>query len=207
MFLIERELLLEKSELLYSFGSFDPADWTLIKHTPKWSVQGDAITGGASDEPHHGQIFFCKPVVGDVVLEFDAKILPPSYHDIVWFWNTRFDQEPWSAGFLGCLGGWWGDFAGIEKLPDYVPSAIHAAEKMVPGRKYHIVSGSVGHIHFIAVDGKLVTRYADRDLPDPTKPGYFGFGIYESHCSYSNLRVWRPYSEPAPRKYKPITAS
>ena len=203
---IGNTLRLSESELLYSFDTFDPADWPIVKHAPKWKVARDRISGGGPDEPTHGQIFFKTPVKGDVVLEFDARILPPSYHDIVWFWNTRFGTEPWSAGYLGCLGGWYADMAGIEKLPDYVPSAIAPSFPTEPGRTYHIVSGSLGHEHFIAVDGKLVTYFSDRAVPDPNEPGYFGFGIFESHAEYSHLKVYRPHAVPRPLVYAPGTS-
>lgn len=201
-----KELDLGKSELLRKFDSFDPADWTITKGTPKWTVNRDSIVGGSPDEPTHGQIFYKEPVCGDVVLEFDAVILPPSYHDIVWFWNTDFGGNPWGAGYLGCLGGWWSDMAGIEKLPDYLVSAIAPSFKTEPGCKYHIVSGSMGASHFIIVDGELVTYFADKNTPDPARPGYFGFGIYESCAAYSNLKVYRPsWTDLGERKYVPGT--
>ena len=100
--IIGNTLRLSECELLYSFDGFDPEDWTIVKHTPQWTVMPDRISGGAPDEPHHGQIFYKTPVKGDVVLAFDARIVPPSYHDLVWFWNVRFDREPYSAGYLGC---------------------------------------------------------------------------------------------------------
>ena len=202
---IGNSLRLSECELLHSFETFDPAQWSIVKHTPKWTVEPGRIVGGGPDEPHHGQIFFNEPVKGDVVLEFDARILPPSYHDIVWFWNTRFggSPEPWSAGYLGCLGGWYADMAGIEKLPDYKPSAIAPSFRTEPGRWYHIVSGSLGFEHFIAVDGKLVTYFADAAVPDPSEPGYFGFGIFESHAEFARLKVYRPHPTPRPLAYLP----
>ena len=202
---IGNSLRLSECELLHSFETFDPAQWSIVTHTPKWTVEPRRIVGGGPDEPHHGQIFFNEPVKGDVVLEFDARILPPSYHDIVWFWNTRFggSPEPWSAGYLGCLGGWYADMAGIEKLPDYKPSAIAPSFRTEPGRWYHIVSGSLGFEHFIAVDGKLVTYFADAAVPDPSEPGYFGFGIFESHAEFTRLKVYRPHPTPRPLAYLP----
>ena len=205
---IGNTLRLSESELLHSFDKFDPSDWTIVTHSPKWMVEPDRITGGGPDEPHHGQIFFKEPVKGDVVLEFDAKILPPSYHDIVWFWNTRFggEPEPWSAGYLGCIGGWYADMAGIEKLPSYRPSAIAPSFPTEPGRWYHIVSGSLGFEHFVAVDGRLVAYMADADVPDPAEPGYFGFGIFESHAEFRRLKVYRPHPAVRPLAYEPGTA-
>ena len=199
----DRTIDLGASELLRSFDVFDPAEWSIVRHSPKWIVEPTRISGGGPAEPAHGQIFCATPVVGDVVMEFDARIIPPSYHDIVWFWNVRFDKEPWSAGYLGCLGGWWSGMAGIEKLPDYKTSAIAPSFRTEPGRWYHIVSGSLGFEHFIAVDGKLVTYFADAAVPDPSKPGYFGFGIFESHAEFTRLKVYRPHPTPRPLAYLP----
>ena len=35
---IGNSLWLSECELLYSFDTFDPNGWTLVKHTPKWTV-------------------------------------------------------------------------------------------------------------------------------------------------------------------------
>ena len=96
--------------------------------------------------------------------------------------------------------------AGIEKLPDYRPSAIAPSFPTEPGRWYHIVSGSIGFEHFISVDGALVTYFADEDVPDPEEPGYFGFGIFESHAEFANLKVYRPRARTRPLVYAPGTA-
>ena len=124
-----KKLDLAKSKLLYKFNTFDPKEWTIVKGSPKWSVGRRSIVGGSPDEPTHGQIFFRKPVKGDVVLEFDARTIAPSYHDIVWLWGARFDEEPWNAGFLGCLGGWWDDLAGIESLNAAVAASVIMYER------------------------------------------------------------------------------
>ena len=56
------------------------------------------------------------------------------------------------------------------------------------------------------MDGELVTYFADKNIPDPKRPGYFGFGIYESCAEYSNLKVWRPHwTDIGERKYEPGT--
>lgn len=199
-----KKLDLAASEVLYKFDSFDAADWTIVCGTPKWKVFKTKIVGGSPDEPTHGQIFFRKPVKGDVVLEFDARIVPPSYHDLVWFWNVDFNEKPWGAGYLGCLGGWWSDLAGIEKLPDYTVSSIAPSFSTKPGEKYHIVSGSIDGSHFIIVDGKLVSYFADGAYPKG-RPGYFGFGIYESMAEYSNLIVYRPSWTQIEQTYVPGT--
>ena len=99
---IDKRLDLSASEVLYRFDRFDPADWQTVRGTPRWQVLPGKIVGGGPDEPTHGQIFFREPVVGDVVMEFDARIVPPSYHDLVWFWNVdlgekRGERDTWDA--------------------------------------------------------------------------------------------------------------
>ncbi|MCI5779881.1 MAG: hypothetical protein MR051_08750 [Lentisphaeria bacterium] len=37
--------------------------------------------------------------------------------------------------------------------------------------------------------------------PATRNGGYFGFGVYESHVRYSNLKVYRPEIAAAPHSY------
>ena len=199
--IVFKRLDLARSEVLRRFDSFDPAEWSIVVGSPKWEVHSDRIVGGGPDVTTHGQIFCATPVAGDIVMEFDARIIPPCDHDLVWFWNTRLDAKPWGVGYLGCLGGWFSDMAGIEKLPDCGVSAIAPSFRTEPGRTYHIVSGSVGATHFIFVDGALATYFSDTAYPKDG-PGHFGFGIYESWAEYSNLIVYRPFCTPLHPSYR-----
>lgn len=203
--IIGMDLDVSGSEVIYDFRKFVPEEWNIIRHTPEWIVTSDAITGGGPDEPCHGQIFYKTPVMGEVILEFDAELVAPSYHDLIWWWDTRLDQDPWGDGYLGCLGGWFNNLAGIEKSPAFKPSAIAPSFEIGPGKKYHIVSGTCGGVQFIAVDGKLVSFMTDPRPPDPSTPGYFGFGVYASHARYSNLKVRRPCFTSHPCVYKPAS--
>lgn len=204
--IVFKRIDLGASEVLRDFRTFDPNEWSVVVGTPKWTVHPDRIVGGGPDVRTHGQIFCRVPVEGDVVMSFDAKILPPCDHDLVWFWNTRLDAKPWGRGYLGCLGGWFSDMAGIEKLPDYGVSAIAPSCPTRPGQTYRIVSGSVDGIHFIFVDGRLVTYFADSGYPKDG-PGHFGFGVYESYAEYSNLTVYRPSWTPLEPSYRREGAS
>lgn len=192
---------LDKSELLYDFKTFAPEDWTITRHTPPWQVTPEAIIGGKPDEEAHGQIFYKEPVQGDVVMEFDAELVGKSYHDIIWWWGTSLDQQPWGEGYLGCLGGWWNNLAGIEKSPTFEPSCIVPTAPVKPGVRYHIVSGSVGSRLFVAVDGVLAVYMTDPN-PATVKGGHFGFGVYQSHVRYSHLKVYRPFAAGLPVGYK-----
>ena len=203
--ILDKKIMLDKCEVICDFKKFDPKRWNIKRHTPEWVVTEDSITGGGPDEPCHGQIFYDTPVYGEVILEFDARLIFPSYHDLIWWWDTRLDQEPWGDGYLGCLGGWYNNLAGIEKSPTFKPSMIAPSFPIEPERNYHIVSGTCDGVLFIAVDGKMVSFMTDPAPPDKNTPGYFGFGVYESHATYSNLRVLRPYWESCECKYVPAT--
>jgi len=189
--LISHIVELDDVNLLFDFQTFSPEDWTITRHSPPWQVAPDAITGGKPDEETHGQIFYKTPVPGDVVLEFDAELLGDCTHDIIWWWATSLDQQPWGAGYLGCLGGWWNNLSGIEKSPAFEPSCIVPTTPIQPRTKYHIISGGAGAMQFIFVDGALSCYMTDPDSAT-RKGGYFGFGVYESHVRYSNLKVYRP---------------
>lgn len=197
--LVTSLLDLDKSELLYDFKTFRPDDWTITRHTPSWQVSSDAIIGGKPDEENHGQIFFKDWVAGDIVLEFDAELLGNSYHDLCWWWSTSLDQDPWGEGYLGCIGGWWNNLAGIEKSPTFEPACIIPACPVQPRTKYHIVSGSSGSLQFIAVNGEMICYMRD---PLVLKGGHFGFGVFQSHARYSNLKVYRPHVTGIPVGYK-----
>lgn len=206
--LIGCELDLDKSEVLHRFKTFDPADWTITRNPAKWKVEPDGITGGEVDNPYTGQIFYKTPVKGDVVLEFDAQLVPPSYHDFVWVWNAEFEptgKKAWKSGYLASLGGWWDNLSGIERLPKFEPQVVSSGFQLEPGRTYRVVSGSSEGRHFIAVDGKLVTWFIDREAGIPDRPGYFGFGVYRSMVRYSNLTVYRPKVSWIPHGYEPDT--
>ncbi|MCQ2379189.1 MAG: hypothetical protein MJ016_08330 [Victivallaceae bacterium] len=211
--LIDKQIDLDRAVLLKEFDSFDLAEWPHVWRKPRWRVENGRLVGGDPDEDTYGEIFYKTPFTGDVVLEFDAEIIAPSYHDIVWFWNTRLffgeerkrHAEIWGDGYLGCLGGWYANYAGIERTPSYQPSVIAPSFPVEAGKSYHIVSGGAGTRQFIAVDGKLVTYFTDPAVPDTRTPGYIGFGIFESCVAYSNLRVWRPEVENVPLKYVPGT--
>ena len=194
--LIENEIDLDKSELLYDFKNFKKDDWDIVRGDSDWIINDKAIRGIYKGPELHSQIFFNKAIKGDVVLEFDAKLLAPSEHDIIWLWKTSFEAEPWGEGYLGCLAGWYDDYLGIEKLPDYNARVLGRTYRLEPERVYHIISGTAKGHNFIILDGELVCFFTDPAAPSLDKEGYLGFGIYQSDAEYSNLKVYRPNLQP-----------
>ncbi len=196
--LIDREVAPEDSELLFAFDQFTPEDWSIVRGAGEWRMENGSLQGVWHDDGRgrHGQIFYRYPVAGDILLEFDARLLPPSRHDLIWLWQTSFEEKPWGEGYLGCIGGWYGDYVGIEKLPRFRPSLFGVWRPLVSGETVHVLSGTVGGDAFVALNGELVSFFADPAPPAADKPGYFGFGIYQSAAEYRNLRVYRPKPRP-----------
>ncbi len=203
--LISHVIELDEKNLLLDFSSFSPDDWTIIRHSPRWQVTSEAIVGGEAGETAHGQIFYRTPVPGDIVMEFDAELIGDCDHDIIWWWGTSLDRDPWGEGYLGCIGGWWNNLSGIEKSPDFEPSCIVPTTPVRPRTVYHIISGGAGSMQFIFVDGALSCYMTDPD-PATRRGGYFGFGVFESHVRYSNLKIYRPRVADDPHSYRTAAA-
>lgn len=197
--LLEKHVDLSNSEILKEFKSFITEDWIVVGK-PKWEVAKTSIIGGPEKDTH-GQIFYKTSYPGDIVMEFDARLIAPSDHDIIWWYRTSLESKPWGRGYLACLGGWYRNLAGIESVPDFALSIISDSCRIKSGQWYHIVSGAVGNHHFIEVDGAVVLELLDPNpLPDNHR-GHFGFGVYQSHAEYRNLVVYKPEWKKVEEKY------
>jgi len=187
------------SSILHEFKKFSADDWITVGK-PKWEVNKSSIIGGPELNTH-GQIFYKTPYCGSIVMEFDARLIAPSDHDIVWWYRTNLESKPWGKGYLAALGGWYRNLAGIESVPDFVLSAASNSCPVVSDQWYHIVSGVVNNHHFIAVNDVVVFELLDPNpLPD-NHSGHFGFGIYQSHVEYSNLVFYNPKWQKIEEKY------
>lgn len=190
---------LSNSEILKEFKSFSADEWA-VTGKPKWEVGKTSIIGGPEKDTH-GQIFYKTPYPGDMVMEFDARLVAPSDHDIIWWYCTGLEREPWGKGYLGGLGGWYRNRTGIESVPDFALSVTSDSCRVKPDQWYHIVGGVVGSHHFIEVDGAVVLELLDPNpLPD-NHLGHFGFGVYQSHAEYRNLVVYKPEWKRVEEKY------
>ena len=197
--LVGKLIDLTNSPVLHEFKSFNAEDWVVVGK-PKWEVTGSSIIGGPELDTH-GQIFYKTPHSDDIIMEFDARLIAPSDHDIVWWYQTNLENKPWGRGYLACVGGWYRNLAGIESVPDFALSATSNSCRVEPEQWYHIVSGVVANHHFIAVDGSVVFELLDpNSLPD-NHSGHFGFGIYQSHVEYRNLAVYIPKWQKVSEKY------
>lgn len=152
----------------------------------------------------HGQIFSEKIFPADILLEFDAELAAPSDHDIIWWWNAQMndDSSDWVEGYLGALGGWFTNQAGIEKISRKAHglTAMTPLFKVASGRKYRIHSGSLNGSNFLFVDGVLIMEFQD-SAKKSESGGRIGFGVYQSNFRISNLTVYSPRYSPVKLSY------
>jgi hypothetical protein len=187
------------SVVLQEFKKFNAEEWIVVGK-PKWEVTESSIIGGPEPDTH-GQIFYKTSYPGDMVMEFDARLIAPSDHDIVWWYRTSMETQPWGRGYLAALGGWYRNLAGIESVPDFALSATGNSCPVVSDQWYHIVSGVVNNHHFIAVDNSVVFELLDPNPLPENHGGHFGFGIFQSHVKYRNLTIYSPKWQPIREKY------
>jgi hypothetical protein len=201
---MSKRVFLEENRILYgapftaeSFSAdFEPA-------SGDWHVENGWITGYISKNAG-GLLYSRASFPGDIVLSFDAKTVPPCDNDINFTWKTEGwdkNSDDVGKGYIGGLGGWWVNKAGIEKYPGCVPYAATALSPVRAGETYHIEAGSVGDACFIFVDGKLAVEMLDPDYKTLDACGKFGFGTYASRVSFTNLKVYSPRSEPLHMAY------
>lgn len=189
----ESELLLEEDFL--SEETFSN-DWIEVG-SAVWAIKNGVLEGQWEKDAdlRHGQIFSRKQFQGDILMEFDARTVPPSDHDIIWWWGTTLNEEEshWKSGYLAGLGGWWTNKTGVEKIEgDNAFMAMTPLFKLEPGKTYRIQSGMIGQNVFLFVDGQLVMEFNDPGPLAKETPGRIGFGIFQSHVEYSNLKVYAP---------------
>ncbi len=166
-------------------------------HSGDWTVEGEWITG-RNRENRPGMVFLRGDYPGDVLVDFEARTVPPSSHDINVMWNGSWDEMKNERGtaYVAGLEGWWEGKVGIEKSPEYRLTAGTPLFEFDPGRIYRIQAGSIGGHCFIFVDGCLALEMTDPDPIDSTRFTKVGFEAYCSHIQVRNVRVlaaaWRP---------------
>ena len=203
------EFDLDQSEVVrrddFSMDTLAAGAWLRVGDAT-WEIRNGALEGkwDCAGQEKHGQLFTQETFTGDLLLEFDAATVPPSDHDIIWWWKTVLnpDRTHWESGYLGGLAGWYTGKAGIEKAPDFKLVALTALADFTPGRLYRIQSGSIGAQHFMFVDGKLVLELFDPQPPAPNTPARIGFGVYQSQIQIRNLTVSRIHAEKITETYR-----
>lgn len=203
--IIGKSIDLDKSEVLYD----EPVSkkcftdkW--VVHSGEWQVQGEWLSGKNPDNCP-GMTFLKGDYPGNVLVDFEARTVPPCTHDIDFMWNGSWDNVKNQRGiaYVAGLEGWWAGKVGIEKSPEYKLTAGTPLFDFDPGRTYRIQGGSINGHCFIFVDGRLALEMTDPDPIDSSKFTKVGFEAYCSHIQVRNVRVLRINWSPVALKYVP----
>ena len=202
----EIDIIEEKSELLYK------ADVTQESLEKDFEISGgtwtakDGVVVGYMKEDGGGLIYSRKHYLGDIMLDFYGKALPPYDNDINFtFCANGWDHakgEPFDS-YVGGLQGWWLGKSGIEKYPlSSNVDALAVFKEFDKTKEYHIQTGRVGKRLFLFVDGELIVELADNNPIE--KYGRVGLGVYASKIQFRDFKVFKPYTVPFNTSYEDL---
>ena len=154
-------------------------DWQI--RTADWWVEDEWLTGCNPDN-FPGMVTSRKNYFGNVLIEFEARTVLPSTHDINCMWNGSWNDETNERDVAYDIGleGWWEGKVGFEKSPDYKLNAANPIFQFEPGRIYRLQAGSIDGDVFVLVDGGLILEVTDPDPIDTRRYGLVGFEAYAS---------------------------
>ena len=203
--IVRKEIDLDASAVLFNkpFTAESLAgDWKI--YSSEWRVENGWLTGkNPGNCP--GMAVSRADYPGNVLMDFEARTVPPCTHDIDVMWNGSWDESRNQRGpaYVAGLEGWWEGKVGIEKSPDYKLTAATPLLDFEPGRAYRIQAGSVDGHCFVFVDGRLILEMMDPDPIDSAKYAKVGFEAYCSHIAVRNLVVRRISWHPVESRYEP----
>ena len=206
MFYIENNKI-EPGELLFA------DDFRSAPLCENWEITGgewkteNGVCIGLYRENAGGLIYSKRQFPGDVMLDFYAEIVPPCTNDLNFSFRARgWDYEKGDAdiGYIAGLNGWYINRTGIERYPELNITAMTEAFKAESGREYHIQTGIVGRVAFIAVDGVVVVSLMDPHPIDREDCCRVGLGTYCSHIRFRDFRLYRPTVTPVEMRYTPV---
>ena len=191
LYIMRKAIDVENSKILFD-QPFDKGklldDWKI--YGGEWWVEGEWLTG-KNPENVPGMVILKEDFPGEILVDFEARTVLPSTHDIDFMWNGSWDEENNQRGiaYVGGIQGWWQGKVGIEKSPDYKLTACTPLFDFQPGRIYRIQGGSINGHCFVFIDGKLAIEVTDPDPIDTQKYAKVGFEAYCSHIQIRNLKI------------------
>ena len=202
--LMKKKILLDQSEVLFRKENFAPEDLSLfILHHSDWMVEDGWLTG-KNPGNHPGMAILKQDYPGNILVEFKARTVSPSTHDINVMWNGEWidslDQR--GTAYVAGLEGWWTGKVGIEKSPDYTLMLGTPLFDFVPEKIYRIQAGSIDGHCFILADGKLLLEGMDPNPINNSKYTKVGFEAYSSKISLKDVVIRRIKWEPVDMHYE-----
>jgi hypothetical protein len=178
------------------------SDWTI--HHSQWTVKDGWLTG-KNPGNYPGMAILKKDFPGNVLVEFEARTVKPSTHDINVMWNGEWTDSTDQRGFAYVAGlqGWWTGKVGIEKSPEYKLMTGTPLFQFEPGRIYKIQAGSIDGHCFIFVNGKLLLEVTDPNPIDNKRYTKVGFEAYSSYIQIRNLVIRQISWKAVDMKYAP----
>ena len=193
MLIMKKRIDLEQSTVLYDRPFTEESlaeDWQV--RGGQWWIEDGWLTG-KNPENSPGMVTSRAGYFGNVMLDFEARTVSPSTHDIDCMWNGSWDEAAArrDVAYVAGLQGWWEGKVGFEKLPDYKLTAATALFRFEPGNIYRMQAGSIdGHV-FVFVEGQLILEVTDPDPIDHSRYGMIGFEAYASFIQVRWLVVRR----------------
>jgi hypothetical protein len=159
-------------------------DWRV--YNSEWWIEDGWLTG-KNPENAPGMAIMKKDFPGNVMVEFEARTVLPSTHDIDVMWNGEWNENLNRRGlaYVAGIGGWWEGKVGLEKSPDYKLTATTPLFDFRPGNTYKILAGSIDGHMFICVNEKLLLELTD---PEPIGHSTCAKVGFEAYCSFIQVR-------------------
>lgn len=203
--IIGKEIDLDASPLLYAEPVSEQMfarDWRI--YSGEWWLDGEWICG-RNPENNPGMIVSTRDFPGNVLVDFEARTVLPSTHDINFMWNGSWDEtlNRRDVAYVMGLEGWWDGKVGFEKSPEYKLMAGTPLFDFAPGRTYRLQGGSINGHCFLFVDGRLVLEVMDPEPIDSRRYARIGFEAYASHIQIRNIQVRSLQWQPHPLHYEP----
>ncbi len=202
LLLMNKRILLDASPILYN-RPFSAAalgeDWEWFNS--EWRCQGDLLIG-RNENPTAGALLLKQGFPGDVLLQFRARNVLPSAHDIDAMWNCTWDEPKGSrtAYVLG-IQGWYEGKIGFEKAPENRLAAMAPCPWFAPGREILVQVGSIAGHCFVFVDGLLRIEMLDPDPIDSARHNRVGVEAFQSMYAIRDFTLRRIVWEERPQKY------
>lgn len=203
--LLEKEIDISRSPVVFNtiINSGNITEH-FITYNSNWTVEEGWLTGRNPDEAA-GMAILKREFPGNILLQFEARTVSPSTHDINFMWNGEWDTTLNSCGnaYIGSICGWYSGRVGIEKSPKYKLRATAPNKTFEPSRSYTVHAGSIGGNCFIFVDGELVLEVDDPEPLDNIKYAKVAFTAWSSHIQVRNIIIRQIVWKPVSRKYVP----
>jgi len=171
----------------------------------EWT-SGDGTCVGVFRGNAGGLIYSKKQFPGDIVLDFYGTIISPCDHDLNWSFRTRgwdYEKNDADIGYIAGLNGWWINRTGIERYPECALRALTEAFKAEADREYHIQTGIINDIAFVAVDGKMIMTLRDPNPICDETCNRVGLGTYCSQIRFRDFKVYKARATNEKMKYIP----